>query len=155
MSGGPASRSRGAPLILMLKRLQHLGSLRLVVRSLASCCARWLLACGDAVGKIMGPRDAPMARKVLSSHTVFPNRVPLGRARTQLPLVGYSAPSFPGIVNSSGMIQNQQACLPESTCRAVAAVESQALFVLPSRSSFLANSVHCGFWRSAMHRSFG
>ena len=61
MSGGPASRSRGAPLILMLKRLQHLGSLRLVVRSLASCCAllgglccaRWLLACSDAVGKIM------------------------------------------------------------------------------------------------------
>ena len=51
MSGGPASRSRGAPLILMLKRLQHLGSLRLVVRSLASCGAlSGVLLCALALG---------------------------------------------------------------------------------------------------------
>ena len=152
MSGGPASRSRGAPLILMLKRLQHLGSLRLVVRSLASCCAllgglcgaRWLLACSDAVGKIRPSRCSYGSQGIVEPYSI-PEQSSARKGENSTSLVGYSAPSFPGIVNSSGMIQNQQACLPESICRAVAAVESQALFVLPSRSSFLANSFNCGF----------
>ena len=61
---------------------------------------------------IKGRRDAPMARKRLSSHTVFPNRVPLERARTQLPLVGYSAPSFPRIIDSSEMNQTNKLASP-------------------------------------------
>jgi len=78
MSGGPASRSRGAPLILMLKRLQHLGSLRLVVRSLASCCAllgglcgaRWLLACSDAVGKIRPSRCSYGSQGIVEPYSI-------------------------------------------------------------------------------------
>jgi len=145
MSGGPASRSRGAPLILMLKRLQHLGSRRLCVRGVFTaacgallgglCFARWLLACSDAVGKIMGPRDAPMARKELSSHTVFPNRVPLGRARTQLPLVGYSAPSFPRIIDSSEMNQTNKLASPNQ----------------PAVLSRQSNLKHSSFARPAPH----
>ena len=121
MSGGPASRSRGAPLILMLKRLQHLGSLRLVVRSLASfcalfgvlCCARWLLACGDAVGKIMGPRDAPMVARdwqaIQYSRTEFRWK---GR-ELNVPLVGCPAPSFPRIANSYGNNLKPTSLLPQ------------------------------------------
>jgi len=129
----------------MLKRLQHLGSRRLGVRGVFTaacgallgglCFARWLLACSDAVGKIMGPRDAPMARKELSSHTVFPNRVPLGRARTQLPLVGYSAPSFPRIIDSSEMNQTNKLASPNQ----------------PAVLSRQSNLKHSSFARPAPH----
>ena len=127
---------------------------RLDVRSLAAYVVRvgsWLAV---TLLERSGPRDAPMARKELSSHTVFPNRVPLGRARTQLPLVGYSAPSFPRIVNSSGMIRTNKFASLKASCHALrqSTFASTLLFSrFAPRSSFLANSFHCGFCRSAMH----
>ena len=102
----------------------------------------------------MSPRDAPMVCKGLSNHSIFPNRVPLERARTQLPLVGYSAPSFPRIVNSSGMIRTNKFASLKASCHALrqSTFASTLLFsCFAPRSSFLANSFHCGFWRSAMH----
>lgn len=71
-----------------------------------------------------------------------------------VPLVGYPAPSFSRIVGPRRMIQTNKFCFPEKELPGERQSISQAPFVLPFRSSFLANSFHCGFWRSAMRRSF-
>lgn len=90
----------------------------------ASCGARWHLGlrlrlcrkCSSKRGRsvqIMDPRVAPMVCKGLSNHSIFPKKFRLEGRELKLPLVGYPAPSFSRIVDSSGMIQTNKFCFPE------------------------------------------
>jgi len=97
-------------------------------------CAPWrLVLCAVAswlavtlVRMIKGPRDAPMACKRLPSHSIFPNRFPLGRARTQTSSCWLFRSFISEDGGSSGNDSNQQVCFPEIELPCVAAVESQA-----------------------------
>jgi len=110
------------------------------------------------------PRVVPMVGKELPNHSLFPKRVLLEiKARITQPSSLYCWPrmsrslySLVEIVNSSRMNLNQDVVLPqriELPCQSDSRL-FQATFVLPTRSSSLAHSFHCDFWRSALHRSF-
>lgn len=153
----------------MLKRLQHLGSLRLkcalwhVVAHGVFVCAvssrrlvvrGGILACGVTLVQERSRALATLLWFARDCQTIQYSRAKFRweGQELKLPLVGYSAPSVPGIVDSSGMIPTNKFCFPKIDLPwSCGSRVSQAPFVLPFRSSFLANSFDCGLWRSAMH----
>jgi hypothetical protein len=78
------------------------------------------------------------------SQTIQYSRTEFRKKKRDLnvPLVGYPAPSFSRIVGPRRMIQTNKFCFPEKELPGERQSISQAPFVLPFRSSFLANSFH-------------
>lgn len=97
-------------------RWARCGPRRLCVRGVftASCGARWLLACGYACA---GSRALAMLLWFARDcQTIQYSRAKFrweGR-ELKLPLVGYSAPSFPRIVDPAEMIQTNKILLPRN-----------------------------------------
>ena len=101
------------------------------------------------------PRVAPMVCKEKPNHSIFPNRVPQEKARTQRSSCWLSRSFILEDCRSNENDSNQQVLLP----RKELPVSGSRFLKHPSFSrsaphSLRIPSIVAGFWRSAMRRSF-